>query len=87
MERTGKHRRGIALLLSGGRVVLLGAGQAIGSGGRDFSWMDTWSVVRTNKDTRAERFAGDALLVEKSESAGGLIGLVGQKPRWVQWGD
>lgn len=72
---------------------ILGAGTVIGNGGRDFSWMNIWTVFRKGEagqgatDKAPPKLLGDALLVEKSESASGLIYWDGEKYAWYQQGD
>lgn len=88
VETAEPRRRGIALLASDADRALLGAGKAVGNGGADFGWMDAWRVVKKADATRLlSRASGDALLVEKAESAGGLIGIVDGRPQWTQWAD
>lgn len=73
---------GVAILHgAGGVAAVLGAGREFGNGGDDWSWMDAWRVER-RKDGR-----GDALLVMKTESAGGLVSWDGRAYRWRQQGD
>ena len=88
VEAAAPNRKGIALLTSDAERALLGAGTAVGNGGDDFGWMDAWRVVKKADATRAiGRAAGDGLIVEKAESAGGLIGVVDGRPQWAQWSD
>jgi hypothetical protein len=88
VETTAPRRRGVALVMGTGKTFVLGAGTAIGNGGADFEWMDTWRVLpRTEAVKHLKGAAGDGLIVEKSESAGGLIGFVKGRPRWKQWSD
>lgn len=74
-------------------VHILGAGKQVGNGGNDFTWMDVWSVYPKGRVYRgvgektAPRLLGEALLVQKSESASGLIYWNGQKYVWYQQGD
>jgi hypothetical protein len=89
---TGKV--GIAIIHSTtGKVTILGAGIAIGSGGDDFEWMDSWKVYSKTRpahvlgETSAPRLRGDALLVEKSEVASALIYWNGKRYVWSQQGD
>ena len=89
---TGKL--GIAIFHSTtGKVTILGAGIGIGNGGDDFEWMDSWQVYSKKRAARAAgeisvpRLRGDALLVEKSESASALIYWNGKKYIWSQRGD
>ena len=75
------------------KVLLIGAGTEFGNGGDNFDWMDIWSV--TAKATAAKKLGktaaallkGDALHVEKSESASALIYWNGRKYVWRQQGD
>lgn len=75
------------------KVVLVGAGVPFGNGGDDFSWMDVWSVLPKGPIERGAgegappTLRGDALLVEKSESASALIYWNGKMFRWHQQGD
>ena len=89
---SGAH--GIAILHSGStRPVVVGAGHALGNGGDDFSWMDAWSVypkgpVHRGVDQAAPpQLRGDALVVEKLESASAIIYWDGTAYRWYQQGD
>lgn len=87
-EAAEPRRKGIALLTSDAERSLLGAGSAVGSGGDDFGWMDAWRVLKKAETTRMlARAAGDGLVVERAESAGGLIGVVDGRPQWAQWSD
>jgi len=89
---TGKL--GIAIVHgANGKVAILGAGVAIGNGGDDFEWMDSWRVysktrdAHTSGETSVPRLRGDALLVEKSEAASALIYWNGKRYVWSQQGD
>jgi hypothetical protein len=76
-----------------GKVTVLGAGIAIGNGGDDFEWMDSWHVFSKTRsaprpgDTSVPRLHADALLVEKSEAASALIYWNGKRYVWSQHGD
>jgi hypothetical protein len=76
-----------------GKVTILGAGIAIGNGGDDFEWMDSWQVYsRTHAahaagETSVPHLRGDALLMEKSEAASALIYWNGKRYVWSQQGD
>jgi hypothetical protein len=73
--------------------LFIGAGTEIGNGGDNFDWMDIWKVVP--KATAAKQVGrvsaallkGDALHVEKSESASALIFWNGKRYVWRQLGD
>ena len=84
---------GIALCHSSTKkILIIGAGTTIGNGGDNFDWMDIWKVVP--KAAAAKRLGraagalkGDALHVEKSESASALIYWNGTKYVWRQGAD
>ena len=86
---TGKS--GIAIVHSGtSKVTILGAGTAIGNGGDDFDWMDSWEIYskdRVASKTSVPKLHGDALLVSKSEAASALIYWNGKRYVWLQQGD
>ena len=89
---TGKI--GIAIVHGGmGKATILGAGTAIGNGGDDFAWMDSWQVYAKNRaahaagETSVLRLRGDALLVGKTEASSALIYWNGEKYVWLQQGD
>ena len=75
------------------KVTILGAGTAIGNGGDDFEWMDSWQIYSKERAAHAasERgvplLRGDALLVSKSEAASALIYWNGKRYVWLQQGD
>jgi hypothetical protein len=89
---TGKH--GIAVVHGTTRkITILGAGISIGNGGDDFDWMDSWQVYSKTRaahavgETSVPHPRGNALLVEKSESASALIYWNGKRYLWRQQGD
>jgi hypothetical protein len=86
---TGKI--GIAIIHgTTGKVTILGAGTAIGNGGDDFEWMDSWEIYakdHATTGTSVPKLRGDALLVSKSESASALIYWNGKRYVWLQQGD
>ncbi len=89
---TGKL--GIAIVhATTGKVTILGAGIGIGNGGDDFEWMDSWQVYAKTRaayasgETSVPRLRGDALLVEKIETASALIYWNGKRYVWSQQGD
>jgi hypothetical protein len=72
------------------KVTILGAGTAIGNGGDDFEWMDSWEIYskdRIASGTSVPKRRGDALLVSKSEAASALIYWNGKRYVWRQQGD
>jgi hypothetical protein len=84
---------GIAVARQGAEVVVLGAGKVFGNGGDDFGWLDHWyTFTRDRVSPGADESApptllGDALWVEKSESASALIYWTGSDFAWYQQGD
>ena len=87
---TGKI--GIAIINGAtNKVTILGAGTAIGNGGDDFEWMDSWEIYskadRIASGTSVPKLRGDALLVSKSEAASALIYWNGKRYIWRQQGD
>jgi hypothetical protein len=74
------------------KVRVVGAGNAIGNGGDNFEWMDSWQVYSEGRAAQAAggrgpKFHGDALLVSKSEAANALIYWNGKRYAWFQQGD
>ena len=77
MKQRTTGKLGIAIILGAtDKVTILGAGTAIGNGGDDFEWMDSWEIYSKNRmasGTSVPKLRGDALLVSKSEAASALI--------------
>jgi hypothetical protein len=72
------------------KVTVLGAGTAIGNGGDDFDWMDSWEIYskdRVASKTTLPKLHGDALFVSKGEAASALIYWNGRRYVWLQQGD
>ena len=86
---TGKV--GIAIINGASdKITILGTGTAIGNGGDDFEWMDSWEIYlkdRMVNGTSVPKLRGDALLVSKSEAASALIYWNGKRYVWLQQGD
>jgi hypothetical protein len=86
---TGKA--GIAIINGAtDKVTVLGAGTAIGNGGDDFEWMDSWEIYskgRVAGGTSVSKLHGDALFVSRSEAASALIYWNGKRYVWLQQGD
>jgi len=85
---------GIAIVHAGkGHVSIIGAGNAFGSGGDDFAWMDAWYVYPRGKVCEGASgdspptLKGDALMLIKTESASGLAYWAGAQYKWYQQGD
>jgi hypothetical protein len=89
VEQKRTMQQGIAILHAGSMTpIVVGAGREIGNGGADFSWLDAWSIeTRDTRGKSAPVLRGDALLVQKLESASGLIYWDGTAYRWRQQGD
>jgi hypothetical protein len=89
IEHKPTMQQGIAILHAGPMTpIVVGAGREIGNGGADFSWLDAWSIeTRDPRGKSAPTLRGDALLVQKLESASGLIYWDGAAYRWRQQGD
>jgi hypothetical protein len=91
-KRSGQQ--GIAILhASVQTAIVLGAGHAIGNGGADFGWLDAWSVFvkqavqQSATGNKPPALRGDALLVQRLESASALLYWDGITYRWHQQGD
>jgi hypothetical protein len=91
-KKSGKV--GIAIFHGAKREVLvLGAGRKFGNGVDDFVWMNIWGVYPKRPVSRGAgegnppTLRGEALLVEKAESASALIYWDGKEYRWYQQGD
>jgi hypothetical protein len=89
IEQKRTMQQGIAILHAGSMTpIVVGAGREIGNGGDDFSWLDAWSIqARDTRGKTAPALRGDALLVQKLESASGLIYWDGRAYQWRQQGD
>jgi hypothetical protein len=86
-EKATGHR-GIAIIHRGSkRVAILGAGQPLGNGGDDWSWLWVWRVEDGLPEPESTFRGHDVLLVEKPESAGGRLWWDGQSYQWTQAGD
>jgi len=89
--KSGKS--GIAVILrTTGSTVILGAGVPLNDDDDNFSWLDVWRVdpgpASENVSSEAlPKFRGETLYLEKSESASGWAGLVGDRFVWYQGGD
>jgi len=72
---------------------VIGAGTAVGNGGDDFSWMNAWNVFSKSPvplgadSSSVPELRGDALRVQKLESASGIIYWDGSSYQWYQQGD
>ncbi len=85
-----KHtgRRGIAIVRGCDSTVrVLGAGTPFGNGGDDFRWLWVWRIESARTYPGIQSTAREVLLVEKPESAGGVIWWNGSTYVWTQAGD
>jgi hypothetical protein len=91
VKERSRGKIGIAIICgANNKVTILGAGTAIGNGGDDFEWMDSWEIYskeRIASGTSVPKLRGDALLVSKSEAASALIYWNGKRYVWRQQGD
>jgi len=88
------QKSGIAIFHAGSdEVFLLGAGKKIGAGGDNFDWLGKWmvyeeiTVSQGVEETPPPTLLGEAVWVEKPESAGALIYWDGETYQWYQQGD
>ena len=92
-----KHstKRGILIVHLGiGEHFVIGAGNTLGNGGDDFSFMDAWRVFERGPVSRGAHgdgdppsLLGDALLVMKTEAASAVLYWTGESYEWYQQGD
>lgn len=89
IEKRQTGQQGIAVLHAGVRkAIVVGAGRSIGNGGPDFAWLDAWRIhARSTHGKNSPALRGDALVVEKRESASALLYWDGATYRWRQQGD
>jgi hypothetical protein len=84
---------GIAVAIQDGKVHVLGAGSELGNGGDDFGWLDHWYTFTQGPVTPGAgegvppALRGDAIHVEKSESASALLFPSSGGFEWYQQGD
>src|SRR6266508_4013611 len=85
---SGDRKTDVAVLVKQRSTGKLGT--AIGNGGDNFDWMDSWEIYskdRVASGTSIRKLHGDALLVSKSEAASALIYWNGKRYVWLQQGD
>jgi hypothetical protein len=91
VKERSRGKIGIAIISgANNKVTILGAGTAIGNGGDDFDWMNSWEIYskgRIANGTSIPKLRGDALFVSKSEAASALIYWNGKRYVWRQQGD
>lgn len=82
-EKSRKQRKGVAVITAKGAIAIAGAGTRAGAGGDDFAWMDAWRV----EPKAGPKAKADAIVVEKTESASGLLAWKAGRLVWRQLGD
>lgn len=83
VEQLRTRKTGIVFLHRGSRTYVVGAGRALGNGGDDFRWMDSWKLATPlSKGQHA-----DQLLIEREGAASGMIYFARGRYRWKQLGD
>jgi hypothetical protein len=85
-------RRGIRVKMANGKSYVIGAGNAIGSGGANFDWMDHWEIhhgaIQQGVDEgKPPKVKGDSLLLQQTNSASGIVYWNGSDFEWYQQGD
>lgn len=76
-------------------LFIVGAGQKLGNGGDNYSWMDAWDVYdkgivyhgMVEEEEAPPTLIGDAIDVAETESANALIYWDGKQYQWYQQGD
>lgn len=74
-------------------VFVVGAGSNIGNGGDNFDWLTNWAVKRKNRVSQGGNegsppvLSGEAIYVEKAESASAIIYWDRNLYKWYQQGD
>jgi len=99
VKRRSDSKKGIAIWLSGkssSGIIVLGAGTKARAGGGetdDWDFFDSWQVygkrpvLRGVGEGKPPKLIGEAILVERTESASGLLYWDGKQFRWYQQGD
>jgi len=99
VKRRSDGKKGIAVWLGGKTgpgLIVLGAGTKTRVGGSDtddWDFFDSWqvygkrTVLQGVGEGKPPKLIGEAILIERTESASGLIYWDGKKFRWYQQGD
>ena len=99
LRRRSDGKKGIAVWLSGrssSGLIVLGAGRKARAGGGetdDWGFFDAWqvygkrTVLQGAGEGKPPKLIGEAILIEKTESASGLLYWDGRQFRWYQQGD
>lgn len=86
-------KKGIEISFANKKTAFIGAGEPIGNGGATFDWMERWTLHKKKIEQGATESKkpptpkGDSLLLEKINSASGLVYWDGFKFQWYQQGD
>lgn len=93
VQERASGKKGAAIVFTGGKVRIVGAGQDIGDGTTDLNWMDAWYVEPKGKVAQGTTpetpptMKGDGIMAIKTESGSGLIWWDGKRFNWYQQGD
>ena len=92
IRNKSSRKIGIAIVLPDKGITILGAGTPFGNGGDNFDWMDRWSISKKGNVTVEAgggtlTLIGDALLLEKMDSASAIVFWDGKEYQWYQRGD
>jgi len=92
IRNKSSRKIGIAIVLPDKGITILGAGTPFGNGGDNFDWMDRWSIskkgnVNVEAGGGTPTLIGDALLLEKMDSASAIVFWDGKEYQWYQRGD
>jgi hypothetical protein len=88
IRQRGTGKRGIAVVHGADSTVqILGAGIPFDNGGDDFRWLWVWRAEDRSYRPDIVAAGRELLLVEKPESAGGVIWWNGASYVWTQHGD
>jgi len=94
VQHNKTHKRGVLILTKdGNNTFIAGAGRNVEERGDDYGGLDAWSMLRKGEvlDSRYEdgkvTLKGDAIILEKSESAGFAIYWNGQAFKFYQVSD
>lgn len=99
VSRRSDNKKGIAIWLSSKRnfgPIILGAGRKSEAGASEsdnWNFFDAWQVYGKRRvgqgvgDGVPPKLIGEAMLIEKSEAASGIIYWDGKRFRWYQQGD
>ena len=92
IRNKSSRKIGIAIVLPDKGITILGAGTPFGNGGDNFDWMDRWSTskkgnVNVEAGGGTPTLIGDALLLEKMDSASAIVFWDGKEYQWYQQGD